>query len=149
MTPRFNVRAYGIWLNSRNEVLLSEETYTGRILLKFPGGGLEFGEGIVDCLKREWREETGLTPRVIRHYYTTDFFQPSAFTSHEQIISVYYLVQCDEVLSVLDSLEGRHRFRWFPLAELTADALSLPIDRLVAEQLHADFAQTLALAGVA
>lgn len=144
MQTRFNIRVYGIWFNSRGEVLVSEEVYQRHRLLKFPGGGLQYGEGLADCLRREWEEETGLTPHIIRHYYTTDFFQPSAFAPEEQIISVYYLVQCDEDLASIDSLEGRHHFHWLTLEDLAQDhMLSLPIDRHVAQQLHADFAQTL------
>lgn len=142
--PRFNVRAYGIWINSQGDVLVSDESHRGQRICKFPGGGLLYGEGLVDCLKREWMEETGLSPRIVRHYYTTDFFQPSAFAPDEQVLSVYYLVSCEENLVSVRSLEGLHQFRWVPLAALAQGCMTLPIDRRVAEQLNADFAETLA-----
>ena len=50
----FNIRVYGILLNDRNEVLVSDECRNGYSFTKFPGGGLEFGEGLVDGLKREF-----------------------------------------------------------------------------------------------
>lgn len=138
--PRFNVRAYGIWINRRGDVLLSEEQIDGRRVLKFPGGGLEFGEGLTDALKREWREETDLEVEIIRHYYTTDFFQPSAFSEHEQVISVYYLVRCTSEVLHVAAREGQHRFRWVGVHTLTREMLSLPIDQHVAESLRRDFA---------
>ncbi len=137
---RFNVRVYGIWINRRGDVLLSEEQIEGRRLLKFPGGGLEFGEGLVDALKREWREETELEPEIIRHYYTTDFFQASAFNEREQVISVYYLVRCPHEVLHVAAREGMHRFRWVGVHTLTREMLSLPIDQHVAESLRRDFA---------
>ena len=137
---RFNVRVYGIWINRRGDVLLSEEQIEGRRLLKFPGGGLQFGEGLADALKREWREEAELEPEIIRHYYTTDFFQPSAFAEGEQVISVYYLVRCPHEVLHVAAREGLHRFRWVGVHTLTREMLSLPIDQHVAESLRRDFA---------
>jgi 8-oxo-dGTP diphosphatase len=141
----FNVRAYGIWINSLGEVLLSEETHGTHRIVKFPGGGLQFGEGLIDCLKREWLEETGLDLYVIRHYYTTDFFQRSAFDAQQQVLSVYYLITCPETFLTIDSLEGLHRFVWMPISKLSREVMTLPIDQAVAEQLRTDFAETLAV----
>ncbi len=79
INTRFTIRVYGIILNDRNEVLLSDESYRGHRFTKFPGGGLEYGEGTLDCLRREIREETGCRIEILRHLYTTDFFQESLF----------------------------------------------------------------------
>ena len=68
------VRVYGIWINDDSQILLSDEYYDGAYFTKFPGGGLELGEGVLDCLKREWKEELGVEIENIRHFYTTDFF---------------------------------------------------------------------------
>lgn len=46
----FTIRVYGLWLHN-NSVLLSNESVKGVQVIKFPGGGLEFGEGTIDCLK--------------------------------------------------------------------------------------------------
>ncbi len=40
-----------------------------------PGGGLEFGEKVVDCLRREFEEETGLQVKVGRFLYLNEFLQ--------------------------------------------------------------------------
>ena len=89
----FNLRVYGILLGSNMEVLVSDEFIRGNKYTKFPGGGLEFGEGTRDCLKREFMEEMNLEVRVTEHLYTTDFFQMSAFNPEDQIISIYYRVK--------------------------------------------------------
>lgn len=67
------IRVYGIYINEREEVLLSDEFIYGREVTKFPGGGLEFGEGTRECLEREMMEETGHRFEVLDHLYTTDF----------------------------------------------------------------------------
>lgn len=134
---RFNIRIYGICLNERNEVLLSDETYRNLNFTKFPGGGLEFGEGTIDCLKREFQEEFNLEIEVGNLFYLTDFFQVSAFSENDQVISVYYLIKAD--LQALDQLisdqTSVEKLHWVNISELTEEQLSLPIDRIVAQKL--------------
>lgn len=88
----FNVRVYGILLDDQNRVLISDERTQNVSFTKFPGGGLEYGEGLIDALKREYMEECGAEIEVLRHVYTTDFFEKSSF-NHSQILSIYYQVQ--------------------------------------------------------
>ncbi|WP_300661984.1 NUDIX hydrolase [Fluviicola sp.] len=134
---RFNIRVYGICLNERNEVLLSDESYRGLNFTKFPGGGLEFGEGTIDCLKREFQEEFELEIEVGDLFYLTDFFQVSAFSENDQVVSIYYLIKAD--LHSLDQLSKNQtsveKLHWVKLSELTEEQLSLPIDRIVAQKL--------------
>ena len=42
---KFNVRVYGILINEKNQLLVSDEYDFGFPHTKFPGGGLEYGEG--------------------------------------------------------------------------------------------------------
>src|SRR3954453_22831074 len=93
---RFTIRVYGILKDENNRILLSDEFIRGDYFTKFPGGGMEFGEGARDCLKREFKEETGLDVTVGEHIYTTDYFQISAFNKRDQIISIYYFVYADD-----------------------------------------------------
>ena len=88
----FNIRVYGILVNEKRQILLSDEYIRGKYYTKFPGGGLEFGEGTRVCLAREITEEMDLQVEVGEHIYTTDFYQPSAFNPRHQIISIYYYV---------------------------------------------------------
>ncbi len=140
MNHSFNVRVYGILINEKDEILLSDEYIKGNAITKFPGGGLEYGEGTLDCLKREWREELEQDIEVKEPIYTTDFFQISAFGDGRQIISIYYSVKTvspfvktvklkpfdfDELVDQAQAL------RWMPVNELTEDAVTLPIDKIV------------------
>ncbi|MEO6289013.1 MAG: NUDIX domain-containing protein, partial [Ginsengibacter sp.] len=86
----FNIRVYGILISDDNQVLVSDEFIKGKYYTKFPGGGLDPGEGTRDCLKREFKEEMDLDVSVGDHIYTTDFYQISAFNPDHQIICIYY-----------------------------------------------------------
>jgi 8-oxo-dGTP diphosphatase len=148
MTSMFNIRIYGI-LIEKNKLLVTDEIQMGIKMTKFPGGGLEFGEGPIECLKREWLEETGLDIEILYHYYTTEFFQPSYYLPEaKQIISIYYRVQSDEAqtLTVTENrydfaelTNGFQTFRWLDLASVSPDEFTLPIDKVVAEMLQQDF----------
>jgi len=145
----FNVRVYGILINEQREVLVSDELFRGNYITKFPGGGLEFGEGTRDCLKREFQEELDLLIEVDRHIYTTDFFQPSAFNPEHQIISIYYSVRAlepfkielgtkpfdfnEEQMKLYKKKSEIEKPRFIPLKEFSAELLSLPIDKRVAD----------------
>lgn len=125
---RFNVRVYGLWLHN-GHVLVNEELIRGHKVIKFPGGGLDWGEGTIDCLKREWMEELNLEVDVLSHFYTTDFFQPSAFDD-SQVISIYYLITADANLPIANTMENERTY-WMPVSHITADTFSLPIDKIV------------------
>ena len=107
----FNLRVYGLLIRNQ-KILISKEHFRGRELIKYPGGGLEYGEGIEDCLHREWREETGMTIRINRLYYITDYFIQSAFCPQDQIVSFYYLIESEDAVPT-KNLE--HYVEWFPL----------------------------------
>lgn len=133
----FSIRVYGILINERDEVLLSDETYKNHSFTKFPGGGLEYGEGTTDCLKREFLEEFSISIEVNSLFYLTDFFQASAFHESTQIVSIYY--QISVPTSILDQhmLEdlSKEKLKWVPLSALTTDDVTFPIDKYVVELL--------------
>ena len=60
---------------------------------KFPGGGMKFGEGPEDCIRREAIEELGQAIEILEHFYTTGFFQKALFYDDHQLISIYYLIR--------------------------------------------------------
>jgi 8-oxo-dGTP diphosphatase len=139
----FNVRVYGLLINNRDEILISDEQEYGMRFTKFPGGGLELGEGLIDGLKREFLEECSAEIEVLSHFYTTDFFVKSAF-NNSQIISVYYMVKNLSDLNLTIKIkvfdfdgEGDvlQAFRWLKLGEMSADDFTFPIDKHVAELL--------------
>lgn len=141
----FNVRVYGLLFDEEKRLLVSDEFIRGEYFTKLPGGGLEFGEGTRECLKREFLEETGLEVTVGDHIYTTDFFQISAFNKKDQIISIYYEVHTSYPIplktsarpfdfspsQVSDPNSCCEVFRWISWNELSEDTMSLPIDKVV------------------
>jgi 8-oxo-dGTP pyrophosphatase MutT (NUDIX family) len=134
----FNIRVYGILMNDKEEVLLSDENRFGREFTKFPGGGLEQGEGLKDCLKREFMEELQIDVEVADLIYLTDFYQQSAFNDKDQIISVYYQVKSSETSKVstkstpFDFKPGDEEVhRWISVSDLKTDDLTFPIDKIV------------------
>jgi 8-oxo-dGTP diphosphatase len=138
---RFNVRVYGIIENGRGEILVSTERRNGLEFTKFPGGGLEFGEGILDCLKRELNEELGIKIGQTELFYLTDFFQQSSFDKNQQLISVYYKVifeACDSIRcsELQPGTQDEETFRWIQKNELKEELLTFPVDKIVAEMLR-------------
>lgn len=89
---KFNVRVYALCIEDQ-KILTLFESYAGEKLVKLPGGGLEFGEGIIDCLHREFMEELNVKIEVLKHFYTQEGFMQSRFRDNEQLLTVYYIVK--------------------------------------------------------
>ena len=144
---RWNVRCYALILNpNRTHVLVARERFPdGSVGCKFPGGGVEPGEFLVDTLWRECQEELGTTEGLtwLGHAYTNDFFVRSAFSDDEQILSVYHWMQADhEGIAWWDEKpegvapeEPLLEMNWEAIATLKLESLRFPIDRHVASQL--------------
>ncbi len=149
---RFTIRVYGFLKDNMDRILVSDEFIRGSYYTKFPGGGMEFGEGTRDCLKREFKEETGLDITVGEHIYTTDYFQVSAFNRCDQIMSIYYFAYAndrDELTKletkttvfdfaphqVADTNAQCELLRWIDWKDLTEASVSLPIDKIVVRML--------------
>lgn len=133
---KFNLRVYALIIRD-GMILLADETINDFSFTKFPGGGVEYGEGLADALRRELIEEGNIEVKEMRHFYTTDFFQQSAFSAADQIISVYYDVKADIPwmdMTTDQSLPGKQhsvRLYFFPLGELAEGRLTFPIDKHV------------------
>ncbi len=149
------VRVYGILINEKKQVLVSDEYIRGGLFTKFPGGGLEFGEGTKDCLKREFKEEMNLEVEIGDHIYTTDYFQPSAFREGQQILSIYYSAKALEEISVplrnkpfdfdeaqlkiYETTKEIETFRFIDWEKFNDESVTLPIDKLVSKLLKEKF----------
>ncbi|MBN2275438.1 MAG: NUDIX domain-containing protein [Bacteroidales bacterium] len=136
----FNIRVYGLIINEKQQVLLSDEYVLDQAMTKFPGGGLQFGEGPADCIKREALEEFGQEVEIIEHFYTTHFFQQALFYPDHQLISIYYRIRFTGPLrfSISDKpfdfpamINGSQSFRWAYVSSLEEEVLSFPVDRYV------------------
>jgi 8-oxo-dGTP diphosphatase len=144
----FNLRVYGVLINEKKQVLVSDEFIRGNYYSKFPGGGLEFGEGTRDCLRREFLEEMNLKVEIGDHIYTTDYFQMSAFNPDHQIISIYYFAKAleeiktplrdkefdfdEQQLKIYESSGETETFRFIDWNNFSAESVTLPIDKIVA-----------------
>ena len=143
-----SIRVYGILLNDARQVLVSDEFIRGSYYTKFPGGGMEPGEGTRDCLKREFMEEMNLKVEPGEHIYTTDIYQQSAFNTAHQILSIYYFATAleeitvplrtnpfdfdEQQLRIYEETKQIETFRFIDWDEFSADAVTLPLDKIVA-----------------
>ena len=149
--PNFNIRVYGILINEKKQVLVADEHIRGGFYTKFPGGGLEFGEGTRDCLKRELKEELGIEAEIGDHIYTTDYFQLSAFRPDDQIISIYYFAKPledlkvplrnkpfdfdEKLMEIYNNTGETETFRLIDWEKFSAEIVTLPIDKIVAKMI--------------
>ncbi|MCG8576009.1 MAG: NUDIX hydrolase [Flavobacteriales bacterium] len=136
----FNLRVYGLLIHE-GAVLITDENRAGVLMTKFPGGGVEKGEGIADCLIREFYEELDIIIQVDEFYYTNEFFQQSQFNKADQLHSFYFFVSTKEIDMIpspsrKESLKRNQQgFRWMPLVDLNPDEFTFPIDKVVAGNL--------------
>jgi len=143
-----SIRVYGILINEERQVLVSDEYIRGNYFTKFPGGGLEVGEGTKDCLAREFIEEMNLKVAVGEHIYTTDIYQQSAFNAAHQILSIYYFAKAieeikvplrnkifdfdEQQLKIYESTKQIETFRFINWTDFSSDAMTLPLDKIAA-----------------
>ena len=142
---RFIIRVYALIFRDKHHLLLTDEFMLDTKMIKFPGGGLHFGEGPSECLKREAIEEFGQEIEIISHYYTTDYFQKALFYDNAQLISNYYKTRFTEPIRFRisevpfdfpDMINGSQSFRWVDLRNSNKKELTFPIDKIVFEQLQ-------------
>lgn len=133
---RFIVRVYGFIHCDWKELLIAEEYHYDTFMRKFPGGGLEFGEGPRDCLQRELKEELNTALAIGDHLHTTGVFIQSAFREEHQVIGIYYLLEADRELldrfrehPPLPAQNGMEQFRWVSVDKLSLTDITFPADR--------------------
>jgi ADP-ribose pyrophosphatase YjhB (NUDIX family) len=144
----FNIRVYGLLIDE-GRILVTDEFRMGMKMTKFPGGGLKYGEGTIDCLKRECREELGQEIEVKEHFYTTDFFQPTMLLPVQmQLISIYYHISAagpyrfktsEKAFDFEELTEGAQSFRWISMEDIQDNDVTLPVDQKVVELLKEKF----------
>lgn len=136
----FNVRVYGL-LFKDNQVLVTDEIRLGTKMTKFPGGGLEYGEGLANGLKREFQEEMNISVELDELFYINDFLQVSSFKQEDQLLCVYYKVKhISGVFSTVNEpfkfeTEEPQCFRWVKLEDIMEKDFTFPIDKEVAKKI--------------
>ena len=137
MIDKINIRVYGAVVKDRKVLVLHEE-YVGQNLMKLPGGGLEFGEGVLDCLHREFEEELNVKIKIKEHLYTQEDFLVSRFRTNEQLLTLYYIVEIidEEEFLILDPCI--EKTEWVPI-DTDENPFPLPIDKIAFEKLKLKF----------
>lgn len=142
MAHRFNLRVYALIIDEQNRILLSDEFRFGYFFTKFPGGGVEANEGILDALKRELQEELSAEMLDSSFFYFNDFEQVSAFDPTQQLVAFYYLVRLKEPEKMgtqtytIPFQEETEKQRWVYLQDLTKQDFTFPIDQIVLVKLQ-------------
>ena len=133
MIDKLNIRVYATAIKDEKVLVLHEE-YAGEQLMKLPGGGLEFGEGLLDCLHREFEEELNVKINILGHLYTQEDFVVSRFRDNEQLLTVYYLVEIIDENDFLIMDPCIEKTEWIPI-NTDENPCILPVDKIAFEKL--------------
>lgn len=139
------VRTKGLIINDKDEITLgySHKTY------QFPGGHLEYGESLDECLKREIKEETGielegvkLNPFVKIVYYTKNYRDSGKNRKNE---IYYFIIKTNKVFDMnkanLDEWEqaGNYIVKVIPLKNVKKVLLDSipdnPMNEIIVEEM--------------
>jgi 8-oxo-dGTP diphosphatase len=140
----FNLRMYALIINEKKQILLSDEMFQKVPMTKFPGGGLHLGEGLLDGLQRESREEMNQELKNIKLFHVTDKFVPTIFFKNKQLIAIYYLAELSDPnkLEVSDvpfdfdgDEDGTQSFRWVSIDELKEADFTFDTDKELVRKL--------------
>lgn len=133
MIDKINIRVYAAVVKE-GKVLVLHEEYAGQQLMKLPGGGLEFGEGVLDCLHREFEEELNAKIKIVEHLYTQEDFLVSRFRENEQLLTLYYIAEILDETEFIILDPCIEKIDWIPI-DTTENPFPLPIDKIAFEKL--------------
>ncbi len=72
---RLRVRACGICVMDESILMVNHSGISDQDFWAPPGGGIQFGEHATACLKREFKEEVGLTVEIGKFLFACEFIQ--------------------------------------------------------------------------
>ncbi|NEO74342.1 MAG: 8-oxo-dGTP diphosphatase MutT [Moorea sp. SIO3H5] len=101
--PTKNIGVAVIW-NDQGQILIDRRPAKGLLggLWEFPGGKIELGETVPECIKREIQEELGIEIEVGEHLITINH----AYSHFRVVLSVHHCrhlsgvpqpIECDEI----------------------------------------------------
>jgi ADP-ribose pyrophosphatase YjhB (NUDIX family) len=118
----------GLFIQSGTVLMIHKMTGPEPDCWDFPGGGLQPGEPIIQALKREIREETGLSEIRVGNLVTlVEGFFPHWRGQLLHSLSIIYecAVEGEFVVSPTGDREvGTKGVQWLPVTELTRDTCS-------------------------
>lgn len=136
MKNKQNVRVgVGVIVKKNGKVLLGKRKDAhGEGDWSFPGGHLEFGEEIEDCVRREVLEETSLKVKNIKFFFLTNDIFPKEGKHYITIFMV-----CDYQSGELKIMEPQkcEKWGWFPFNNLPSP-LFIPIKNLLKQNMKFD-----------
>lgn len=132
----FNVRVYALCIEN-NKILCVKEPFAGKMVIKLPGGGLEFGEGTVACLKREFKEELNLNIETGDCFYIQEDFVESLAKDQKQLLMLYFKARITdkENLKIID--DKIQELLWVDIKD--ENPFTLPVDQIVFKKLQTEY----------
>ena len=99
--PTVGMYTKSLIIYNRRVLIIKRSNYVnrGNDEWDIPGGGLDFGETILDCLHREIMEETGLTVYVDRLLYAITAIVPTR--TNDGAVGLVYICHSDTDAVVL------------------------------------------------
>ena len=130
---KFNARCYALIRSNQNRVLVMMERWQGVDLNKFPGGGLELGEGLLECIYREIGEEFQKSEHLnYSHLYTPTNCFASRFKPNEQLLLNYFSskeLANEELWTLIPGDKNLLGMKWLELKSENASWFTLQSDR--------------------
>jgi 8-oxo-dGTP diphosphatase len=136
---RYTHRIYGFLQRPTGEVLVALERFKDRPLIKYPGGGLEWGESHAECLIREFQEELSLDIRLGDCVFFNDFPVISAFDTDVYVQAFFYRVEAVneaavEAIATVDTwevpAENGEQFKWVRPEDLDPARFTYAIEQV-------------------
>ena len=102
--------AYGIIRNDDNQIAVAK--VDTRYFL--PGGGVEGGESLEECLKRECLEEIGAEISVLDNFARGNcYFYSTTRNAHMESLGHFFTCQIDKILDI--ESEESHELVWLDM----------------------------------
>ncbi len=117
---KIRVGVYGILI--RDHKILMVRTQSGdRLVYNFPGGGIEFHEGLASALIRECEEEIGTTITIKEHVYSSQKLYEHKSFPGTCSLGLYYTIECANPIDL-----KKQGAVWFDLDNLPMDEMLEP-----------------------
>jgi 8-oxo-dGTP diphosphatase len=128
MMNQWNIRVY-VFAIYNNHFLVLHEPFSGKMVNKLPGGGVEFGESPINTINREFQEEFGIIleqkPQLV---YVDEWPQVHPVHQHQQLLTMYYKLSLhsDKITLMDDSIKN---YQWLSFSKESEQCLDLPFDK--------------------